>query len=131
MNRNIIGERVRQIRKKELRQTIEEFAEEVGVSKDTITRLENATGNVNNIEVFLRISEVSGHTLDELLLDNKETNEKDKIIRRINYTLNVLSKDELEYINITIKQYVMHHHRDKVNTLGDIKRKNKKKKEIG
>ena len=62
MNRNIIGERVRKIRKKELRQTIEEFAEEVGVSKDTITRLENATGNVNNIEIFLRISEVSGHT---------------------------------------------------------------------
>ena len=53
MNRNIIGERVR---KKELRQTIEEFAEEVGVSKDTISRLENATGNVNNIEIFLRIS---------------------------------------------------------------------------
>lgn len=63
-----------------MRQTIEEFAEEIGVSKDTISRLENATASVNNIEIFIRISEVSGHTLDELLLDNKETSDKDKVI---------------------------------------------------
>ena len=58
MDHNKIGEKVRKIRKKQLKQTIEEFAEEIGVSTDTISRLENATAKVNNIEVFIRISEV-------------------------------------------------------------------------
>ena len=126
MNHNKIGERVRKIRKKELRQTIEEFAEEIGVSTDTISRLENATAKVNNIEVFIRISEVSGYTLDELLLDNKETNEKDKIIRRINYVLSILSKEELEYICGSIKGFARFEHRNKVKTLKEIKEEIKK-----
>jgi len=121
MNHNIIGEKVRKIRKKDLKQTIEEFAEEIGVSTDTISRLENATANVTNIEIFLRISEISGYTLDELLLDNKETPEKDKIIRRINYILGVLSKDELEYICGSIKNFVRFEHRNQVKTLKKIK----------
>lgn len=76
MNYNKIGEKIRKIREKELKQTREEFAEEIGISIHTAARLENATSKVNNIEVFLRISEISGYTLDELLLDNKETKEK-------------------------------------------------------
>ena len=121
MNHNKIGERVRRIRKKQLKQTIEEFAEELGVSTDTISRLENATAKVNNIEVFIRISEISGYTLDELLLDNKETPEKEKIMRRINYILSVLPQDELEYICGSINQFVRFNHRKHVKTLRQIK----------
>ena len=120
MNYNKIGEKIRKIREKELKQTREEFAEEIGISIHTAARLENATSKVNNIEVFLRISEISGYTLDELLLDNKETKEKEKMIRRINYILSVLSQEELEYICGSINQFVRFNHRNQVKTLKEI-----------
>jgi len=126
MNHNKIGERVRKIRKKILKQSIEEFAEELNVSKDTISRLENATSKVTNIEVFLKISEISGYTLDELLFDNKETPEKERILRRINYILNILSKEELEYICGSLNLFVRFEHRNQVKTLKDIKDEIKK-----
>lgn len=126
MNYNKIGEKVRNIREKELKKTREEFAEEIGISIHTAARLENATSKVNNIEVFLRISEISGYTLDELLLDSRETKDKEKIIRRINYILSILSKDELEYICGSINQFVRFNHRHKVKTLKDIKQESKK-----
>lgn len=126
MNHNKIGERVRKIRKKILKQSMEEFAEELNVSKDTISRLENATSKVTNIEVFLKISEISGYTLDELLFDNKETPEKARIIRRINYILNILSKDELEYIYGSLNLFTRFEHRNQVKTLQEIKKEGKK-----
>ena len=126
MNYNKIGEKIRNIRENELKQTREEFAEEIGISIHTAARLENATSKVNNMEVFLKISEVSGYTLEELLLDNTTTKEKERIIRRINYILNVLSEDELEYICGNITQFVRFNHRDQVKTLGEIKKELKK-----
>lgn len=126
MNYNKIWEKIRNIRENELKQTREEFAEEIGVSIHTVARLENATSKVNNMEVFLKISEVSGYTLEELLLDNTTTKEKERIIRRINYILNVLSEDELEYICGNITQFVRFNHRDQVKTLGEIKKELKK-----
>ena len=56
MNYNKIGEKIRNIRENELKQTREEFAEEIGVSIHTAARLENATSKVNNMEVFLLYS---------------------------------------------------------------------------
>lgn len=126
MNYNKIGEKIRNIREKELKQTREEFAEEIGISIHTAARLENATSKVNNMEVFLKISEISGYTLEELLLDNTTTKEKERIIRRINYILNVLSEDELEYICGNITQFVRFNHKDQVKTLGEIKNDLKK-----
>lgn len=78
------------------------------------------------MEVFLRISEISGYTLEELLLDNTTTKEKERIIRRINYILNVLSEDELEYICENITQFVRFNHKKQVKTLGEIKKELKK-----
>lgn len=126
MNYNKIGEKIRNIRENELKQTREEFAEEIGISIHTAARLENATSKVNNMEVFLKISEVSGYTLEELLVDNTTTKEKERIIRRINYILNVLSEDELEYIYGNITQFVRFNHRDQVKTLEEIKKELKK-----
>lgn len=126
MNYNKIGGKIRNIRENELKQTREEFAEEIGISIHTAARLENATSKVNNMEVFLKISEVSGYTLEELLVDNTTTKEKERIIRRINYILNVLSEDELEYICGNITQFVRFNHRNQVKTLEEIKKELKK-----
>lgn len=67
MNYKEVGERIRKIRETELKITREEFAEEIGISPNTLTRLENASGNVTNIEFFIRIAEITGYTLDELI----------------------------------------------------------------
>lgn len=47
-----IGANIRNIRETELKQTREEFAEEIGISPITIARLENGTGRVTNVETF-------------------------------------------------------------------------------
>lgn len=125
MNYDKIGEKIRQIREKELKKTREEFAEEIGISIHTVTRLENATSRVTNIETFLKISEITGYTIEELLLEKDDSKNSEKIRKKINYILNVLSDDELEYIYRNIHEFTRFIHKDQVTTLKDIKRKNK------
>lgn len=67
MDYDKIGENIRQIREKELKETREEFAKGIGISIHTATRLENATRKVTNVEIFLKISEITGYTIEELL----------------------------------------------------------------
>ena len=98
MNYDKIGEKIRQIREKELKKTREEFAEEIGISIHTVARLENATSRVTNIETFLKISEITGYTIEELLLEKDDSKNSEKIRKKINYILNVLSDDELEHL---------------------------------
>lgn len=122
MNYDKIGARVRTIREKDLKKSREEFAEEIGVSTTTIARLENSTSKVSNLETFIKISEISGYSLDEIVLDkndNIKTNESLK--KRINYFLNTMSKDELEYTLSNISNFVKFSHKDKIKTLKDIK----------
>lgn len=126
MNYDKIGEKIRQIREKELKKTREEFAEEIGISIHTVARLENATSRVTNIETFLKISEITGYTIEELLLEKDDSKNSEKIRKKINYILNVLSDDELEYICGNITQFVRFNHRDQVKTLGEIKKELKK-----
>lgn len=131
MNYDKIGEKIRRIREKELKQTREEFAEEIGISIHTATRLENATSKVNNIETYLRISEITGYTIEELLLQKDDSKNRERIRRKIDYILNVVSEEELEYIYVNISQFIKFSHRKEVNTLKDIKEKSKNnKKEI-
>ena len=125
MNYDKIGEKIRQIREKELKKTREEFAEEIGISIHTVARLENATSRVTNIETFLKISEITGYTIEELLLEKVDSKNSEKIRKKINYILNVLSDDELEYIYRNIHEFTRFIHKDQVTTLKDIKRKNK------
>lgn len=125
MNYDKIGEKIRQIREKELKKTREEFAEEIGISIHTVVRLENATSRVTNIETFLKISEITGYTIEELLLEKDDSKNSEKIRKKINYILNVLSDDELEYIYRNIHEFTRFIHKDQVTTLKDIKRKNK------
>ena len=126
-----IGANIRNIRETELKQTREEFAEEIGISPITIARLENGTGRVTNVETFFKISEISGYTIEELLLEKNDIKNREKIIRKIDYLLNVVSEDELEYIFGNISSFIRFTHRKDVNTLKDIKEKSKNnKKEI-
>lgn len=125
MNYDKIGEKIRQIREKELKKTREEFAEKIGISIHTVARLENATSRVTNIETFLKISEITGYTIEELLLEKDDSKNSEKIRKKINYILNVLSDDELEYIYRNIQEFTRFIHKDQVTTLKDIKRKNK------
>lgn len=126
-----IGANIRNIRETELKQTREEFAEEIGISPITIARLENGTSRVTNVETFFKISEISGYTIEELLLKKNDIKNREKIRRKINYLLNVVSEDELEYIFVNISSFIRFTHRKEVNTLKDIKEKSKNdKKEI-
>lgn len=125
MDYNKIGENIRQIREKELKKTREKFAEEIGISVHTATRLENVTRKVTNVEIFLKISEITGYTIEELLLQKDDSKNREKIRRKIDYLLNVLSDDELEYVYKYIQEFTRFIHKDQVNTLKNIKEKNK------
>lgn len=126
MNYNKIGERVRKIRETELKQTREEFAEEIGISIHTAARLENATSKVKDVETYIKISEKTGYTLDELLLDRNKSKEIERIKRKIDYILNVLSVEELDYIYDDINRFVKFNHRKEIRTLKEIKKELKK-----
>lgn len=125
MDYDKIGEKIRRIRETELKQTREEFAEEIGISIHTATRLENATSRVNNIEIYLKISEITGYTIEELLLEKDNSKNREKIRRKIDYILNVISEEELEYIYVNISQFIKFSHRKEIKTLKDIKQENK------
>ncbi len=125
MDYDKIGENIRQIREKEIKKTREEFAEEIGVSIHTVTRLENATSKVTNVEIFLKISEITGYTIEELLLQKDDSKNREKIRRKIDYILNVISEEELEYIYVNISQFIKFTHRDEIKTLKEIKKENK------
>lgn len=122
-----IGNNIRIIREKKLNKTREEFAEELGVSVDTINRLETAKAEVRNIELFIKISKLTGYTLEELLFNKNTSKNNEKNIRKINYILNVLSDEELDYVYNNINQFVKFIHRDELKTLKDIKKEITKK----
>ena len=122
-----IGNKIRMIRETELKKNREEFAEELGISIDTVTRLETAKSEVRNVEIFIKVSELTGYTLEELLLDKNINNKTEKVIRKINYVLNILSDEELEYVYNNINQFVKFVHRNELKTLKDIKKEIKKR----
>ena len=122
-----IGNKVRMIRETELKKSREEFAEELGISIDTVNRLETAKSEVRNVEIFIKVSELTGYTLEELLLNKNVNNKNEKVIRKINYVLNILSDEELEYVYNNINQFVKFVHRNELKTLKDIKKEIKKK----
>lgn len=129
MNYEKVGERIRIARETNLKITREEFAEEIGISVDTAYRLESGTNKkVKNVETFIKISEVTGLTLEELLLGKNESSIRNRNIKKINYLLNVLSDRELDYIYFNISQFIKILHEDDVNTLKDIKDRSKKDK---
>lgn len=96
MNYNKIGEKIRNIRENELKQTREEFAEEIGVSIHTAARLENAERKVTNIEIFEKISKMSGHSLDQIIkTSNNTTKNKEILISKIQNSLYDFNEKEL------------------------------------
>ena len=99
-----IGNKIRKIRENELHLTREEFAEEIGISIDTASRLENSTHTVSKIDIFIKISELSGYTLDEILNENNFPKEKIRYKRKIDNLLKTATPEELKYIYYNIKE---------------------------
>lgn len=77
---------------------------------------------MSNIEFFIKISELTGYSLDELTQDsNNYSKEKEKAIKKINYLLNIVSVDELEYIYASARRFIQFCHQNDIKTLKDIK----------
>lgn len=132
MNYVILGGRIKNIRENELKLTQEELADLIGISVNTVGRIEKATTPVNNIEIYLKICEISGHTLAELLDEKDNSIHSQRIKRKINFVLNGLSEEELDYIYSNVYKFSKFMHKDQIRTLEDIKHeaKNAQKEEI-
>ena len=74
-----------------------------------------------NTRSYKYVSKLPGGYLCRKTIDCHD----EKIRKKINYILNVLSDDELEYIYRNIHEFTRFIHKDQVTTLKDIKRKNK------
>lgn len=115
MNYKMIGRKVKEIREKQLKKTQEEFADLIGVSVNTISRMENATVNVNNIEIYLRICNLSGYTMEELVYEDVSSVRGKRIKRKIDYILNNLADEELDYIYFNLNKFLNVFHKDQLN----------------
>ena len=124
------GQLIRNVRETELKHSREKFAEEMNISPYTAYRLETATSKVKNVEVFMRFYELTGYTVEEILLGKITSNNKDRLRKKIDFLLNVTTEEELEYIYNEINNLLRFLHKDQVRTLKDIKKDIKNKKEI-
>lgn len=118
-----IGRRIRYIRENELNVTREKFAEEIEISNSTLYRIENPSKNqkVTNVETYFKIAQATGYSIEELLV-GIYSNTDNREIRKINYLLNVLSKEELDYIFRNIQEFIRFIHKKDVRTLNDIRK---------
>ena len=116
------GSRIRYIRENELKMTREEFAELLELSISTIVRLENPNKNkVTNVETYFKVAQATGYSLEELLV-GIYSNKNNREIKRINYILNVLSKEELNYIFKNVQEFTRFMHKKDTKTLKNIKK---------
>ena len=124
MDYSEIGKRIREIRENELKLTREEFAEKLGLSNSTLARLENPSNEqkVTNVETYFRIAQITGYSVEELMVGIYSNSSKNREIKRINYLLNVLSKQELEYIFKSTQEFVKYIHKEDIRTLKEIKK---------
>ena len=121
---------IRKIRETELKQSREKFAEAMDISPTTAYRLESANKKVTNVEIFMKFYELTGYTVEEILLGKEKSNNKNRLRKRIDFILNVASEEELEYIYNEINGFMKFVHKDETRTLKDIKKNIKQKKEI-
>lgn len=70
----------------------------------TLARLENATRKITNIEIYYKISRLTGHTLEELANDNQLVNSN--LRKKLDNLLNNTSDDELEYIYDYVRSFI-------------------------
>lgn len=88
----LTGEYIRKIRESELKKS----KEELGISLHTLNRLENAERKVTNIEIFEKISKMSGHSLDQIIkTSNNTTKNKEILISKIQNSLYDFNEKEL------------------------------------
>lgn len=120
-----IGERIRYIRKESLKLRREEFADLLDTNTTSIGRIERGEIKSLDISILYKISKVSGYTIDEIVngfLDNN----KNMIIKKINYLLNGLNEKELNYQFDNIHNFSKFIYSGKVRDLKTIKKELKK-----
>ena len=105
MDYNKIGEKIRFIRTHELKLIREKFAEEVGVSNLTLARLENGNRKIKNIEIYERIANVTGYSINELL-DTSSSLITKPIKDKLNCLLDNLTDDELQYVYDFVRNFI-------------------------
>lgn len=114
MNQSKIGERIREIRENIFKLSREKLAENLGVNIYSLDRLERGEFKVLNIDIIIKISNLSGIPIDEII-NGSINNKNQNLIRRIDFMLNDLSEKELNYIFENINNYVSFIHSDIVN----------------
>ena len=124
------GQLIKNIREKELKITQEQFAEKMDTSPTTVYRLETANKKVTNVEIFMKFYQLTGYTVEEILLGKITSSNRSRWRKRLDFKLDTLSEDEFEYIYNVIDNLIRLLHKDKVRTLKDIKNDIKNKKEI-
>lgn len=115
-----IGNRIRSIRK-ELKLKREEFADLLDINPYSVSRLERGERKTLDIELLQKIAFKTGYSMDEII-NGPLSNKRKNIIKRINYLLNVLSEEELEYIFENIHKFAQFIHSDSIRNLKEIKK---------
>ena len=114
-----IGKRIQFIRKNKLKLSRADFADLLNTNLSSIGKLER--GEFKNIDLSLldKISKVCNCTLDEIVYG--ELDDRDYTIKKINYLLRVLDKEELIYHFNTIQNVTRLLHLNQGRTLKNIK----------
>ena len=121
-----IAERVKEIREKQLNMSQEQLAEVLDYSLATVKRAESPSYGVVDTKFYVLLAELSGTSLDELLLGRKEPIGKKKQVKKINYLLEHVTDDELDYIYITIDNFMRFSHKDDYRVIKAFKKYMKK-----
>lgn len=56
--------------RKELNLTQKEFANKLGISRSNLSDIENGRNKCHNTDIILKISKISGKSIDEILYNN-------------------------------------------------------------
>lgn len=113
-----IGNRIRNIRKNDLHMSREEFADLLNINPYAIARIERGERKTMDIEILQKIATQTGYPIDEIV-NGDLINKRKNTIRRINYLLNILTEDELDYQFEAIYQFARLMHSS--NDIRDLK----------
>ena len=121
-----IAERVKEIREAQLNMSQERLAEVLEYSPATVKRAESPTYGLVDTKFYVLLAELAGMSLDELLLGRKEPVVKKKQVKKINYLLEHVTDDELDYIYVAIDNFIRFIHKDEYSVIKAFKKYMKK-----
>ena len=114
-----IGKRIQFIRKNKLKLSRADFADLLNTNLSSIGKLERGEFKTIDLSLLDKISKVCNCTLDEIV--DGELDDRDYTIKKINYLLRVLDKEELIYHFNNIQNVTRLLHLNQGRTLKNIK----------